>query len=278
MPVHIYGLPCEMEAINAVARQRGLSVVEDACQAWLAEYRGRKCGTLGDLACFSFQESKHLPSGEGGAITSDREELIDRCDAFHNCGRAVGSVRGTGSFTRGLNFRMTQFQAALLRQQVEKLVAETARRQESADYLSAKLSRISGISPARLPANARGVWHLYPFRYDPRQFNGLSRDLLLKALAAEGVPGHAVYREQYFDGMLDEAIQSRGYRRLFGPERLKAYRESFRELKGNRETCTMGIGLPQTVLLADRPGLDHIVEAIARVQRHSGAIAAARSA
>lgn len=272
MPVHIYGLPCDMEPISALARQRNLSVVEDACQAWLAEYRGKKCGTLGDLGCFSFQESKHLPSGEGGAITSDRDELIDRCDSFHNCGRAVGGFKGNGSFTRGLNFRMTQFQAALLRQQIDKLVTETARRQESADFLTAGLARIPGITPARLPAGARGVWHLYPFRYDAQQFHGLSREVFLKALAAEGIPGHAVYREQYFDGLLDEAIASRGYQRLFGPQRLKSYRDSFHELKGNRETCTTAVGLPQTVLLADRAALNHIVEAVARIQAHSAAL------
>lgn len=278
MPVHIYGLPCDMEPIVALARKRSLGVVEDACQAWLAEYRGRKCGTLGDLGCFSFQESKHLPSGEGGAITSDRDDLVDRCDSFHNCGRAIGSFKGHGSFTRGLNFRMTQFQAALLRQQLDKLVTETARRQESADYLSARLARIPGIKTARLPSGGRGVWHLYPFRYDAKQFHGLSREVFLKALAAEGVPGHAVYREQYFDGLIDEAINSRGYQRLFGAARLKAYRDSFHELKGNREVCATAVGLPQTVLLADRSGLDHIVEAIARIQTHSAAIVQARGA
>lgn len=273
MPVHIYGLPCDMEPIGALARQRGFGVVEDACQAWLAEYRGRKCGTLGDLGCFSFQESKHLPSGEGGAITSDRDELIDRCDSFHNCGRASGSFKGNGSFTRGLNFRMTQFQAALLRQQFEKFVGETARRQESAAYLTTRLAQIPGISPARLPAESRGVYHLYPFRYDANRFHGLSREGFLKALTAEGVPGHAVYKEQYFDGLLDEAIQSRGYQRLFSAARLKAYRDSFHELKGNREVCTTAVGLPQTVLLAERSALDHIVEAVARIQKHSAALA-----
>lgn len=276
MPVHIYGLPCEMEPIVALARQRGLGVVEDACQAWLAEYRGRKCGTLGDLGCFSFQESKHLPSGEGGAITGEREDLLDRCDAYHNCGRSSGSFKGTGAFTQGLNFRLTQFQAALLRVQMPKLVTDTARRQENADVLSARLARIPGISPARLPVGGRGVWHLFPFRFDARQFHGMSRELFLKSLAAEGVPAHAVYREQYFEGLLDEAINSRGFQRLFGAARLKQYRESFKDLPGNRETCTTGVGLSQSVLLAERSGIEHIAEAVARIQAHGAAIVAAR--
>lgn len=274
MPVHIYGLPCDMDAINAIARPRGLKVVEDACQAWLAEYKGRKCGTLGDLGCFSFQESKHIPAGEGGAITGDSQDLIDRCNSFHNCGRSVGNFKGNGCFTRGANYRMTQFQGALLGQQIDKLVKETAHRRGNADYLNAELAKIPGIAPARLPADSRGVYHLYPIRYDSSRFHGLSRDGFVRALAAEGVAGHAVYKEQYFEGLLDETIASRGYKRLFSAQRLKAYRDSFHELKGNRETCANTIGLSQTVLLADRAAVGHVVEAVARIQAHSAAIAA----
>jgi perosamine synthetase len=98
LPVHIHGIPCDMDAINAIARKHNLAVVEDACQAWLAEYRGRKCGTLGDLGCFSFQNSKHITSGEGGAVTGNSDELLDRCHAFHNCGRATGTFHGKGCF------------------------------------------------------------------------------------------------------------------------------------------------------------------------------------
>src|SRR5688572_15475672 len=79
VPVHIYGMPCDMDPINEIARRHKLAVVEDACQAWLAEYRGRKCGVLGDLGCFSFQESKHLPAGEGGAVVGNSDDLLDRC-------------------------------------------------------------------------------------------------------------------------------------------------------------------------------------------------------
>ena len=171
---------------------------------------------------------------------------------------------------------MTQFQAALLLQQFDKLVQETARRRESADYLNAQLAKIPGITPARLPANSRGVYHLYPFRYDSARFNGMSRDLFLRALNAEGISAHVVYKEQYFDGLLDETIASRGYQRLFSAQRLKAYRDSFNDLKGNREVCATTIGMSQTALLADRPGLDHIVEAVAKLQTHSAALVKAK--
>ena len=269
VPVHIFGMPCEMDAINAIAKKHNLAVVEDACQAWLAEYHGQKCGTLGDLGCFSFQNSKHIPAGEGGAVTGNSEELIDRANSFHNCGRAVGTNKGKGSFTRGNNYRMTQMQAVMLLQQIEKLVQETARRRESADCLTTGLKQIPGIQPARLPQDSRAAWHLYAFRYDEKQFNGLPYGKFVKAVNAEGIPCGTVYAEQYFDGLLDEAIASRGFQRLFSAERLKAYRDSLQELKGNKLVCQTTVGIGQNMLLADRSDVNHIVEAIGKVHAHS---------
>ena len=273
VPVHIFGMPCDMDPINAIAKKHKLAVIEDACQAWLAEYKGHKCGTIGDVGCFSFQESKHIPSGEGGAITSMSEELIDRCNAFHNCGRSIGSFKGKGSFTRGNNYRMMQPQAMLLLQQFEKLQKETAIRRETADYLTANLSKIPGITPARLPEDSRAVWHLYAFRYDAAQFNRLSRDRFMEALSAEGVPCSSVYSEQYYDGLLDEAIASRGFKRLWSEQRLRAYRESLGALKGNKQVCDTTVGITQNMLLASRSDIDHIIAAIQKLRTHSAALA-----
>jgi perosamine synthetase len=273
LPVHIYGMPCEMDAINAIAKKHNLAVVEDACQAWLAEYHGKKCGTLGDLGCFSFQNSKHIPSGEGGAVTGNSDNLIDRANSFHNCGRQCGTFKGHGCFTRGNNYRMTQMQAVMLLQQIDKLVTDTARRRENADRLTAGLKQIPGILPARLPDNSRAVWHLYAFRYDPEPFNGLPYARFVKALNAEGVPCGGVYSEQYFDGLLDESIASRGFQRLFSAQRLKAYRDSLHELSGNKLVCQTTVAVTQNLLLADSTAIDHIVEAVAKIHAHSGDLA-----
>jgi dTDP-4-amino-4,6-dideoxygalactose transaminase len=273
LPVHIFGMPCDMDPINAIAKKHDLGVVEDACQAWLADYKQRKCGTLGDLGCFSFQNSKHITSGEGGAISGNHEQLIDRCEAFHDCGRATGTFRGEGYFARGSNFRMQDFQAAMLSQQFDQLVEETEIRRDNADHLIAGLNEIPGVEPARLPENSRAVWHLFPLRVDSEKLNGLSRDDFIRALRAEGVPCSDVYHEQYFDGLLDEAISSRGFKRLFPEKRLKEYRESFEALTGNRQVCQTTVGLSQNLLLADRSQVDHILEAIQKIHAHSAALA-----
>jgi len=275
MPVHIFGMPCDMDPINDIAHKHKLTVVEDACQAWLAEYKGRRCGTLADLGCFSFQESKHIPSGEGGAITGMSDELLDKCHSYHNCGHACGTNKGNGSFTRGNNYRMTQAQAVILMQQFDKLVTQTATRRANADYLSTRLGQIPGITPVRLPENSRAVWHLYPFRYDAAQFNGLSRDKFAKAMSAEGIPCGGIYHEQYYDGLLDEAITSRGFKRLWSSERLKAYRDSFHELKGNKQVCGTTVAMTQNLLLGEHSDMDNILEAIHKIQTHSAALAKA---
>ena len=168
---------------------------------------------------------------------------------------------------------MMHAQAVILMQQFDKLVKETEIRRKNADYLGAKLRQIPGITPVRLPENSRAVWHLYPWRYDAQKFNGLSREVFLKALEAEGIPCSGGYTEQYFDGLLDEAINSRGYKRLFSPERLKSYRDSLHELKGNREVCATTVAIYQNMLLADRGDVDQIIQAIGKIQAHSAALA-----
>lgn len=269
VPVHIYGMPCDMDPINAIAKKHNLVVVEDACQAWLAEYKGRKCGTLADLGCFSFQNSKHIPSGEGGAVTGVKQELLDRARSYHDCGRAFGTHEGKGSFSRGLNFRMTHYQAIMLEQQIDKLRSDTERRRRNADRLTAGLKQIPGIDPPRLPDNSRAVWHLYAFRYNPAAFRGLSKTKFQRALNREGIPCTTGYSEQYFDGLLDEAIASRGFQRLFPAERLKAYRASLADLKGNKQVCHSTLAFFQTLLLGDASDVDKIVEAVHRIQAHS---------
>lgn len=272
VPVHIYGMPCDMDPINAIAKKHNLAVVEDACQAWMAEYKGRKCGTLADLGCFSFQNSKHIPAGEGGAVTGVKEEFLDRARSYHDCGRAFGTHKGRGNFSRGLNFRMTHYQAMLLEQQIEKLVTDTARRRENAERLTAGLKQIPGIAPACLPENSQSVWHLYAFRYDPAAFHGLAKIKFQRALTREGIPCGSGYSEQYFDGLLDEAITSRGFQRLFPAERLKAYRASLSDLKGNKQVCDTTVAIYQSLLLGEARDMDAIVEAVRRIQTHSAAL------
>src|SRR3546814_12584480 len=95
LPVHILGLPADMSEIMKIAGKHSLVVVEDACQAWLAEINNKKVGTFGNAGCFSFQSSKNMHIGEGGAIVSDDEEFMDSCYSYHNYGMHYGTMVGT---------------------------------------------------------------------------------------------------------------------------------------------------------------------------------------
>ena len=151
IPVHIYGLPVDMDKVNSVAGKNNLKVIEDACQAWLGEYKGKKLGTLGDLGCFSFQNSKNLPAGEGGAVVWNNHEIMDKCYSFHNCGRPYGSVKASSKYpTRGSNRRMQQIQAITLLSQMNRIKNDADIRLKNAQYLDQKLAEIPGIS---------GRWH-----------------------------------------------------------------------------------------------------------------------
>lgn len=270
LPVHIYGLPCDMDSINAVAKKRNLKVIEDACQAWTAEYHGKKVGTFGDAGCFSFQNSKNLPAGEGGAITSNNDELMDRCNSFHNCGRPYGSIKRTSDYPiNGGNNRMQQIQALILMNQMNRIQKDAEIRVANAQYLDTKLREIPGIKPYKLANGAtKSAYHLYPFRYIREEFNNVPKDKFLRALSAEGIPCSGGYGPQYRDGLIDEMLNSRGFKRLFPESRLKQWKEEI-NLPGNEKLCSEAVIFYQSMLLGSRSDMDDIVKAIAKIHANS---------
>jgi len=266
MPVHILGIPADMDPIMAIARKHNLVVIEDACQAWLAQYRGKCCGTIGDLGCFSFQNSKHLPCGEGGAVVGNDDEIMDRIHSFHNCGRPYGSVKGaTGYPIIGTNRRMTEYQAAILLNQMQRLEADTQRRWTNGQYLTSQIKDIPGIIPCKLyEGTTRAVFHLYPFRYKKEQFNNAPRAKFMAALSAEGVPCSGGYGPQYRDELIEAALTSKNFTRSFSKARLDQYR---RELNypGNDQLCEEAVWLSQNMLLTEKSDMDDIANAIRKV-------------
>ncbi len=266
MPVHILGIPADMDRIMAIANKHNLVVIEDACQAWLAQWRGKCCGTIGDLGCFSFQNSKHLPCGEGGAVVGDDEELMDRVHSFHNCGRPYGSVKATSGYPiAGTNVRMTEYQAAILLNQMQRLEADTARRWENGRYLTSRIADIPGIVPCRFyEGTTRAVFHLYPFRYQREHFNNAPRAEFMAALSAEGVPCSGGYGPQYRDGLIEAALTSKNFTRSFPAERLDQYRREL-DYPGNEQLCAEAVWLGQNMLLTEKGDMDDIANAIRKV-------------
>jgi perosamine synthetase len=266
IPVHIYGLPCDMDSINAIATKHDLKVIEDACQAWLAEYKGKKTGTFGDAGCFSFHNTKNLPAGEAGAIISDNDEFMDRCNSIHNCGRPYGSIKRTSAYPiAGTNFRMQQIQAMILLSQMNRILKDADVRLENALYLDENLKQIPGIIPYKLAkGGTRSAYHLYPFRYIKEEFGDIPRDRFIRALNAEGVPCSSGYGPQNKDGLIEDQLTSKGYKRLFSEARLNQWREE-NVLPGNDQLCNEAVIFYHSMLLGSRSDMEDIVKAITKI-------------
>lgn len=269
MPVHLGGYPANMDKILAVAKKHNIPVLEDACQAHLAEWRGVKVGAVGDLGCFSFQVTKNLSGGEGGAITGSNEDLMDRCFSFHSNGRERKNTYGFRYLHNGVNARMTEFQGAVLTQQMTRIEQQSKRRSENADYLTSLLGPIAGIHPAKLyDGVTQSAYHLYMLRYDPNQFSGLSRDKFASAMQKEGIPCSTGYSPLNKEPFLKETLYTPGYQTIYGKDYIDKWFQN-NQLPENDRLCEEAIWFLQFMLLGERSDMEQIAEAILKIQNHS---------
>lgn len=181
MPVHLYGYPCDMDPILAIAARHNLAVIEDAAQAIGADYRGKRVGGFG-TGCFSLYATKNVMSGEGGMITTDDETLARQCRLLRN----HGMERRYYHDILGYNFRMTDLHAAIGLAQIARLEEFTAARRANAEYLTHGIESV--VTPAVRPGYGH-VWHQYTVRMD----GGRDRDAAVKQLNAAGVGAGIFY-------------------------------------------------------------------------------------
>ncbi|MGV3502868.1 MAG: DegT/DnrJ/EryC1/StrS family aminotransferase [Adhaeribacter sp.] len=277
MPVHVGGSPANLDKILEVAGKAGVPVVEDACQAHLAEWKGRKVGTYGLAGAFSFQASKNLNAAEGGAVTTNQEDFARTCYTFHNQGQGgKATAYNPGSGTRATNLRLTEFQGALLLAQMSRVAEQTKRRNENATYLSTLLREIPGISPAKLyEGTTRSAYHLYMFRYDKAAFGGMDRKRFLEALTAEGVPCSPGYGQMNRDKYVTGLAQNKHYLRLYGEKTMNEWLARNQCPQNDKLSGEQGVWLTQNMLLGPRSDMDQIAEAIRKIHRHAGQLAKA---
>lgn len=276
MPVHLGGNVCDLDALLGIARGHKVPLIEDACQAHLAEWKGRKAGTWGDAGCFSFQASKNLNSGEGGAILFNDPDLRERAYAFHNNGSGLRFIGNNFSYaSSGANLRLTEFQASILLAQMQRIEQQARRRTENAKYLSSMLREIKGIVPAKqYDGCTTNAYHLYMLRYDAAAFGGLRREIFLKALTAEGIPASGGYSPLNTQEFIKQTLRSRGFQRIFGAQRIKEWEER-NHCPANDRLCTEAVWLTQNMLLGERSDMDQIAEAVRKIQKHAGDLAKA---
>ena len=263
IPAHIAGRPCDMDRILEIARKRGIYVIEDAAQAHGATWRDKKVGALGDIGAFSFQASKNLNSGEGGIVLTNNEEFADAVWSVINVGR-VRNGRWYEHPILGSNYRLGEFQAAILRAQMKRLPEQTQTRTKNANYLTKLLTEIPGIIlPFDDPRITCHSYHLYTFRYDQSEFGGRSRDEFMKAMFAEGVEVDGGYVPLYKEGIFARYSSRKGTWCQTG-RKIEYQNLSFPVCE---QVCKDGIWLDQFQLLGERSDMEDIAEAITKIQR-----------
>lgn len=272
IPVHLYGGMADMDRVMALARKHGLKVVEDCAHAHGGMWNGRGLGSIGDVGSFSFQQSKTVASGEGGAVITNDRRLFERLFLFKHIGYDILAKQGKAASgpPAGLtchNYRGNEFQAAVLCGQLGGLKALTVRRNHNADFLTRELEKIPGVKvQARGRKATRGRQSYYAFMagLDLAQWSGATIGQVIRALGREGVPVGGTYGSVY--------------RHILWNVPTSAYRihGGYRDKRGPGCKVSEEVGSAQTLGFVHchldhiRPVLQKFVEAFAKVQRHAG--------
>lgn len=189
LPVHAFGQPADMDVLNAVAREYGLAVIEDACEAIGAEYKGRKVGTLGDAAVFAFYPNKQMTTGEGGMIVTDNDQWANLFRSLRNQGRDVHDAWLNHS-RLGYNYRLDEMSAALGLAQLGRIEELLAKRERVAQWYNERLKDVEGVQiPYIATTTTRMSWFVYVIRLAPE----INRDAVMVALQERGIPSRPYF-------------------------------------------------------------------------------------
>lgn len=268
IPVHLAMRFTDMSALTALAQEHNLKIIEDAAHAHGGQFNGRGAGSMGDLGCFSFQESKLMTAGEGGMVLTSSLAHFEHLQSQVNCGRASMTDEYKQQVL-GSNYRMTEWQAAMLIGQLEMLPELAQKRARSAKRLGEALASMEGVRPLPpQPALTRETNYCYVFQYRPANPR-VSRDLFCAALEAEGIPCDGrfyepVYRSDLFCASPEISPQLHGvnYKGVKCPV-------------SERAAYSEAVWLPQFLLIGEDRDVDDVAAAIAKILRNADDLASA---
>jgi dTDP-4-amino-4,6-dideoxygalactose transaminase len=260
VPVHLAMSMADMDAIGLIAARHGLKVLEDCAHAHGARWRGQGAGSIGDAGAFSMQTSKLMTCGEGGAVLINDQETFELCQSYVNCGRASLTDR-FGHRIIGFNYRIAEFQAALLLAQLERLPEQTSHRQTMAERLGQGLASISGVGLlSRDERQTTRAIYQYVFKYDADGFAGASRDRFVAALEAEGIPCDGLFYEPVYRSAMF-VVEPGEFIALVGQLPWQNTRCPVAEKAAYEEA----VWLPHHLLLGDGDDVDQVVEAVTKI-------------
>ena len=265
-PVHIGGRPANMDRIGEIAAKHSLLVVEDAAQAWLASWKGTPVGAIGTAGTFSFQSSKNFSSGEGGIVLTNDEAVYQRAWSFHNCGRKLGG-EWYDHVLPGLNYRLSELQAAILLSSLDRLVEQQGQRSEALGVLQRDLAQVPGIRvPDDDPRVTGHACHIFMARLDPEVIP-VNSMTFVKALQAEGLPAHPgyttpLYKQGFWDWFGERSTGAGKKWKDVWPRSYGTYR-----LPVCEQLSRSTVWVKQDVLLAGAAEMGDVVEIFAKVSK-----------
>jgi dTDP-4-amino-4,6-dideoxygalactose transaminase len=265
LPVHLAMNFADMDEIMRIARQRRLIVIEDCAHAHGGRWKGKGAGAIGDLGCFSFQSSKLMTSGEGGAVITSSLELFERVQSYVNCGRASATDRFRHRLI-GFNHRITEFQAGILSAQLDRLDLQARTRQSNMDYFEKRLRGTEGLGFLRRDRRqTRTAAYQYVFKYHAERFGGIPRAAFLGALQMEGVPCDGLFYEPVYRSALfparAEDWPALSWQRPAPLDLKTAYHCPVSERAAYEES----IWLPHHLFLGSRRDTEDIADAVLKV-------------
>jgi dTDP-4-amino-4,6-dideoxygalactose transaminase len=241
IPVHLYGLPADLDPLRKLARDRGLTLIEDAAQAHGAEYKESKIGSIGDMTCFSFYAGKNMTTGEGGMVTTNDDDYSDKLRMV----RTHGEQRPYWPTSIGSNYRMNELLAAIGLAQLKKLPSFLEKRRRNAQFLSEKLGVLGKVIPPKEPEGRKHAWYVYTLRL--RGANAGKRNKAIDKLRSKNIEATVYYESPL--------------------HMLPLYREfstTRRPLPETEKACRQVFSLPVHPRL-DEPELGYIFETLKRV-------------
>ncbi len=262
--VHMGGHPADLDALGALAKRKGIALVEDSSHAHATEWKGRRIGTFGTAGTFSFQASKLMTAGEGGIVITNDDAFEKLARSVHDCGRMPGEWFYS-HFINGSNYRLSEWQGAVLSVQLARLDAQTALRHRNAQTLGKLLSEIPGITPQTLdPRCTRNGHYAYIFYVDSKAFAGASTKRLIEAMIAEGIPNQASYPPIH---ELDVFKNGEYRKRLCGCQATEPHAFLQSEYPNTDRAAYQAIWIPQPALLGDDEDMHEIATAWKKIQK-----------
>lgn len=263
--VHYGGYPFDIDKVKKVCKKHNLFLIEDCAHAHGTKWKNKHVGGWGHFGSFSFQASKSLASGEGGAVITNYKKYYDKALTFHNIGRILGRP-GYYHYYLSSNYRLAELLAGLLLSQFKKLKKQTEIKEKNGKWLKNELKKL-GIEP--LPEDKRITqrgYYFMVFKFNKEEFSGIDRDKFLEAIQAEGIPlgkgyGLPLYKNPSFSKKyLSEIYPENILKRLPDYENLN--------LEMAEKFCEVQITLSHTLLLSPKEKLQKIIDAVEKVKKN----------